>query len=264
MFAGDISKSTPLRPAGRLLVVVATYNERENLPDLVERILSAAPAATVLVIDDNSPDGTGEWARERARSEPRLQVRQRPGKQGLGTAILEAMRVAVAENYDWLVNLDADFSHDPDVVPALVAATVDAQDQPVADVVIGSRYIAGGGTSGWPWYRRWTSRSLNGFARRWLRLPLRDCSSGYRCFRTEILRRLDFGQVWATGYAFHEELLWHLRRHGARFRETPILFVDRRQGRSKINLREGLAALAVIARLGLAERLGRSPAPKPA
>ncbi len=238
----------------RLLIVVATYNERENLPKLVEAIFGSAPEGTLLVIDDQSPDGTGDWAQEHARREPRLRVLSRSGKQGLGSAILTAMRIAIEEDFEFLLNLDADFSHDPAAIPKLVHGLLNRSVSPPVDVAIGSRYIAGGRTEGWPWHRRWMSRGVNLYARWWLRLPARDCSSGFRCFRVAALRRLDLSALRATGYAFHEESLWRLKRAEARIAEFPITFVDRRYGSSKINFREAWIALYGIWRWGWQER----------
>ena len=250
MFANNPS-NTAVPSTGPVLIVVATYNERENLPKLVDLILQHAPRADLLVVDDNSPDGTGTWAQQHAANEPRLHVHSRAGKLGLGSAIIMAMQQAVAEGYDYLLNLDADFSHDPASIPQLIAGMAASDSGPGADVMIGSRYMPGGRTVGWPWYRQLVSRLLNTYTRWMLRLPLRDCSSGFRCFRTATLAKLDWGQVRSHGYAFHEEILWHVKRAGARFGETPIVFTERRAGRSKINLKEAWSAVSMITRLGI-------------
>ncbi len=240
----------------RDLVVVATYNERENLPRLLPEIWAAAPDVDILVIDDNSPDGTGQWVESQLEREPRLKYLPRERKLGLGTAAVAAMRYAIEHGYRYLINMDADFSHDPSVLPQLIAAMEPADGRKV-DVAIGSRYVPGGGTHGWPWYRRWMSRAVNVYARCWLRLPLRDCSSGYRCFRVATLERLELDRVRAHGYVFHEEILWHLKRAGAVFAEIPILFVDRQFGQSKIRLTDAFAALWRIGQLGIRDRLSR-------
>jgi dolichol-phosphate mannosyltransferase len=238
-------------PAGRsLLVTVATYNEMENLPRLVEAIFQATEDADLLIVDDNSPDGTGGWAAERAIEDPRVHHLGRPGKQGLGSAIVAAMHRAIDGDYCYLVNLDGDFSHDPAAIPQLVAA-MDPPDSPPVDLVIGSRYIPGGRIEGWPWRRHWMSRGVNWYTRLLLRATPADCSSGYRCYRVATLARMPLDQIRATGYAFHEEFLWHLRRAGGTSAEVPITFVDRTRGHSKINLREAAVALATIARLGM-------------
>lgn len=232
-------------PAPKTLVTIATYNERENLPALVNEVLSTAPECDVLVIDDNSPDGTGQWADEKAASEPRLHVLHRPGKLGLGTATMAGMKCGIERGYDFVVNLDADFSHHPRYITALIAGMDDA------DVMIGSRYVPGGGTPDWPLSRRLMSRAVNAYARWLLGLSPSDCSGAFRCYRVALLKQLDFDKVRSRGYAFQEEILWRLKQLGARFGETPIVFADRRHGRSKINIREARTTLGIILRLGL-------------
>lgn len=227
----------------RVLVTVCTYNEKENLPLLLPEIWASAPAVDVLVVDDNSPDGTGTWAVEATQHEPRLKVLQRPGKQGLGTATLAGFQYALDHNYDWVVNLDADFSHHPRHLPAILDLLPDH------DVVIGSRYVAGGKIVGWNWYRYVMSWGINTYARWLLGLRTRDNSGAYRAYRVAMLRKLDFQRFRARGYAFQEEVLYRCRRVGCRFVETPITFEDRRFGQSKINWKETVTALWVIARL---------------
>lgn len=234
----------------RLLVMVATYNERENLPELVDAIFTAEPQADLLVIDDNSPDGTGDWVEERAAADKRVRCLHRAGKLGLGTATIAGMRYAMEHGYDYVLNLDADFSHHPRYIPALLAGMENA------DVMIGSRYCAGGGVKDWPLKRKLMSRGVNLLARACLGLSPRDCSGAFRCFRVALLRQIDFSQVRSRGYSFQEEILWLLKRAGARFGETPILFVDRERGQSKINSAEARQALAIILRLGLKNWLG--------
>ena len=230
------------------LVVTATYNEMESLPALVDEIRNHLPHADLMIVDDDSPDGTGRWATQLADRDPRVTTIVRDGKQGLGSAILQAMRHAIDNSYRYMINIDADFSHPPDALPRLVTAMDEGDGH---DVVIGSRYIPGGGVSGWPLRRQLMSRCINFYARNLLRLPLRDCSGGYRCFRMAKLAELDFDMIRASGYAFHEEILFHLRCAGARLGETPIIFTDRRYGQSKINIREAFIALRVILELRL-------------
>jgi dolichol-phosphate mannosyltransferase len=227
------------------LVTLATYNEIENLPRLVDEIFQHAPAVDVLVIDDNSPDGTGRWCDERAAADPRVHCLHRAGKLGLGTATVAGMRYGIEHGYRHVLNMDADFSHHPRYLPDLLAA-MQPNGQPAADVAIGSRYIAGGGVENWPLRRKLMSRSVNLYARLLLGLRPRDCSGAFRCYRTELLRKLDFDRVRSRGYSFQEEILWHLKRAGARMRETPIVFADRERGQSKINLREAASTLWVI------------------
>ena len=237
----------------RTLVTIATYNERESLPLLVEQIFTHAPEVDVLIVDDNSPDGTGPWADEQAASDPRIRVMHREGKLGLGSAMIDAMKYAIEHQYDYLLNLDADLSHPPENIPALLAGM---EGDDAKDVMIGSRYVAGGGTAGWPWRRRMMSRSVNFYARTMLGLKTRDCSGAYRCYRVSLLKKLDFDAFRSMGYAFQEEVLWRLKQAGATFGETPITFVDRRYGSSKINNREAWDALRIMARLGLKNYLG--------
>ena len=238
----------------KTLVTIATYNEIENLPPLVDEILSFVPEADILVVDDNSPDGTGRWCDERASADGRLHCLHREGKLGLGTATIAAMRYAIDHDYERMVNLDADFSHHPRYLPDLLAA---GENGHAADVVIGSRYVPGGGTEGWPLLRRLMSRGVNLYARCLLGLKVKDCSGAFRCFRTDILKKLDFSAVRSRGYSFQEEILWRLKRVGATFDEKPIVFADRLKGKSKINHREALAALWILFVLGLRNWTGR-------
>jgi dolichol-phosphate mannosyltransferase len=224
----------------RTLIALATYNEIENLPLLVEEILRVLPDADVLVVDDNSPDGTGRWCDERAASEPRLRCLHRPTKQGLGSATLAAMRFAMERDYRVIATLDADWSHDPQFLPPLIAATERA------DVAVGSRYCRGGAIEGWPWRRRLASRCVNSLSRALLRLPVRDASGAFRAYRVAKLRELELESLRATGYAFLEEILWRLHRAGATFAEVPITFRQRRAGSSKINVREAASKLGTI------------------
>lgn len=245
-----MESTLPAERLPRTLVSVATYNELENLPLLVDEIFAVAPHVDLLVIDDNSPDGTGVWADERARGDSRVHVVHRAGKLGLGTATIAAMTYAIEHDYDYLLNLDADFSHHPRYIPALLAGMDDA------DVMIGSRYCPGGGVKDWPFKRQLMSRMVNFYARTSLGLKSKDCSGAYRCFRVETLKKLDFDSIRSRGYSFQEEILWHLKRAGAKFGETPIIFADRERGQSKINSREAWAALWIIFRLGVKNWIG--------
>lgn len=239
----------------RTLITIATYNERENLPLLLELIFEHAPEVDVLVIDDNSPDGTGPWCDEYSVTDPRVHCLHRSGKLGLGTAILDGMRYAIEHGYDFVLNMDADLSHHPKHVPELIAG-MHQGDNKVIDVMIGSRYIPGGGAENWPLLRHVMSRGVNVYTRIFLGLSPRDCSGSYRCYRVELLRQLDFDSVVARGYAFQEEILWHLKRAGARFGETPIVFADRVHGQSKIDARETGAAIWRIFALGMRNWFG--------
>ena len=230
------------------LIAISTYNEIENLPSLVEAIHAAAPEADLLVIDDNSPDGTGDWAEAQAAEDERLSVLRRPGKLGLGTAAVAAIEWAIRDGYETLATLDADWSHPPDKLPELLALLSEA------DVAIGSRYCPGGRIEGWPLHRRVMSKMVNGAARTLLRLPVTDASGAFRAYRVETLRELDLGKLQSTGYAYLEELLWMLKHAGARFAELPITFTERRAGASKINSGEAIAAARLLLRLGREER----------
>ena len=239
----------------RTLVSVATYNEIENLPLLVDEIFQHLPETDILVVDDNSPDGTGDWCDERGKSDSRLLCLHRSGKLGLGTATIAAMQYAIEHDYKYLLNLDADFSHPPRHLPDLLAG-MEKDGEPAADVMLGSRYVKGGGTEGWPLHRKLMSRCVNMYARVSLGLKTKDCSGAFRCFRVELLKKIDFDSIRSRGYSFQEEVLWHLKRAGARFGESPFVFVDRERGQSKIDSREALTALWVIWRLGLRNWIG--------
>lgn len=232
----------------RTLVTIATYNELENLPRLVEEIFARAPDVEILVIDDNSPDGTGRWCDEKHSQDSRVHCLHRAGKLGLGTATIAGMKYAIEQGYDQVLNMDADFSHHPRYLPAMLHRM--REGEPV-DVVIGSRYIPGGGVVGWPLKRHLMSKGVNIYARALLGLWPRDCSGAFRLYRVELLKKLDFEQIVSRGYSFQEEVLWRLKRLGARFAEVPIVFVDRELGVSKINGGEAGAALRILFRLGV-------------
>ncbi|MEZ6089186.1 MAG: polyprenol monophosphomannose synthase [Pirellulaceae bacterium] len=234
----------------RILVAVCTYNERENLPKLLVDIRRAVPQADILVVDDRSPDGTGDWAQQQRAEAPWLRVTIREGKLGLGSAIVHAMRYACREGYAYLVNLDGDRSHDPASIPALLHAMETQQ----ADVAIGSRYVEGGAIEGWPWSRRVMSHALNRLARFSLGLEAYDCSGAFRCYRIESLRQVDLRQVRCEGYAMLEEILWLLKGSDAKIVEIPITFVNRTEGASKLSFSEAVNALATLARLAIARQ----------
>ncbi len=235
----------------RILVATATYNERDNLRPLLAGVAKALPAADVLVVDDNSPDGTGALADELAAADPRVRVLHRAGKLGLGTAILAGMRYAMDHGYDLFVNLDADLSHDPCYLPALVAG------MNRHDVMIGSRYVPGGGTENWPLSLRAVSRAVNTLTRFLMRLPARDTSGAYRCYRVAKLRQARLDRVISRGYSFQQEVLYRCRKAGCRIGETPIVFADRRAGVTKVNTREAVRSLGVILVVGLRAFFGQ-------
>ena len=245
-----IHASEPDSNGSRLLISLATYNERDNLAGLLSALNDVAPHADVLVIDDNSPDGTGELADLLGRSDPRIHVLHRPGKLGLGTATLAGMQFAIEHCYDFLVNLDADFSHPPRFIPALLAGMAHH------DVMIGSRYVSGGGTENWPWSRRLISRAVNLFVRFFLRIPVRDASGAFRCYRVSKLREAHLERIRSRGYSFQQEVLFRCHQAGARIGETPIIFENRKAGSSKVNLRESVRSLSMLGWLGLRATLG--------
>jgi dolichol-phosphate mannosyltransferase len=236
----------------RLLVSLATYNEAGNLRSLVESIRQYAPHASILVIDDNSPDGTGQIADELQASLPEIHVIHRPGKLGLGTAVLTGMKYAITQGFDYFLNLDADFSHPPRFIPDLLAGMDEN------DVMIGSRYVPGGGVEGeFNFKRKFMSTGINTYARLLLGLKTRDNSGSFRCYRVAKLALIDFDRVRSRGYSFMEEILYWCREAGCRMGETPILFENRRSGQSKINKQEAIKALQIILQLGIARVLGR-------
>jgi dolichol-phosphate mannosyltransferase len=234
-----------LEACPRILVATATYNELDNVPRLLAGIRHHVPTAEVLVIDDNSPDGTGQLADTLAGQHPWLHVLHRQGKLGLGTALLAAMRYAMAQDYDLVVTMDADGSHPPSSLPDLVAGM---RQQ---DVMIGSRYIPGGGTINWPASRLWMSLAVNVLVRALMRLPARDCSGGFRCYRVAKLRQARLERMLSHGYSFQQEVLYRCQRVGCRIGETPIVFENRRVGVSKVNRHEAIRSLAVLLALGL-------------
>jgi dolichol-phosphate mannosyltransferase len=237
-------------PAARTLITIATYNEIENLPSLAEAIFAEVPQVDLLVVDDASPDGTGQWCDQKSATDSRVHCLHRAGKLGLGTATIAAMRFAIEHGYDLVLNMDADFSHHPRHLPALLTR------MEAADVMIGSRYVAGGAVKDWPLKRRLMSWGVNTYARLLLGLSSRDNSGAFRCYRVALLKQIDFDAIRSRGYSFQEEILWLLKRAGARVGETPIQFADRERGQSKINSREALAALWIIFRLGVKNWFG--------
>jgi dolichol-phosphate mannosyltransferase len=223
-------------------VVVPTFNERDNLQAIVRDIL-AYLVTDVLVVDDGSPDGTGEVAAALAATDPRIRVLHRQGKQGLGTAYLAGFADAAARGYERVFEMDADFSHAPWDLPRLAFAAE------AAELVIGSRYVRGGCTVGLDLKRRLLSRGANLYARLVLGAGIADMTGGFRCFHVAALQRLDLGRVAAQGYAFQVEMAWRVRRAGMRVREIPIHFVDRRVGQSKMDARIAREALLLVPRL---------------
>lgn len=224
----------------KALVCLPTYDERENLAPMIEAILASVPTLEILVIDDNSPDGTGRLADEIAAREPRVHVLHRRGKEGLGKAYLAGFAWALERGYGLVLEMDCDFSHDPRYLPAMLAA---AQEH---DLVLGSRYVPGGGTVNWGLGRKLISRGGSLYARTILGLSARDLTGGFKCFRREVLEAIDLPTVQCTGYAFQIELTYRAARRGFKVKEIPIVFVDRRVGQSKMSRRIVLEAIRKV------------------
>jgi dolichol-phosphate mannosyltransferase len=224
----------------RALVCLPTYNEIDNLRPMVEVILATVPTLEILVVDDASPDGTGRLADELAARDPRVHVLHRAGKEGLGRAYLAAFGWALAREYQLVLEMDCDFSHDPRYLPALLEAAGQA------DLALGSRYVPGGGTANWGLLRRLISRGGSLYARTILGLRIRDLTGGFKCFRREVLEAIDLATVECSGYAFQIELTYRAVRRGFTVREVPIVFVDRRVGHSKMSRRIVLEAITKV------------------
>ncbi len=239
----------------RAVVVVPTYNERENVVEFVRAVRAAVPEADVLVIDDNSPDGTGQLADEVAAEVGQVKVLHRPGKQGLGSAYRHGFTLALDEGYDVIVSMDVDFSHDPSVIPSMIAAIEQG-----ADAVVGSRYVPGGGTVNWPLHRRVLSRWGNRYTGSVLGLGIRDCTSGFRAYRATAMRSIDHATTTAEGYAFLTELVRRLVAKGYVVTEVPITFRDREFGASKMSGRIIAESMMLVTRWGISDTLhGRRP-----
>ncbi|MCS6939388.1 MAG: polyprenol monophosphomannose synthase [Roseiflexus sp.] len=226
-------------------VVIPTYNERENIAELIQRILEMS-RFRVLVVDDNSPDGTAAVVAELAADEPRVGLLLRPEKRGLGSAYVAGFRRALAEGAAFICEMDADFSHDPSYLPQLLAAA-----ETRYDLALGSRYVPGGGTTDWGIIRQLISRGGNLYARAILGLPVMDATGGFRCYRRRVLETINLDDIQSNGYAFQIELVYRTMRAGFRIGELPIIFPDRRVGRSKMSRRIVLEALINVWRLRL-------------
>ena len=228
------------------LIVIPTYNEREGLKAIIDAVRKKVPAATILVVDDASPDGTGALADELAARDPQVRVKHRAAKEGLGPAYVDAFLQALSEGWQYVVQMDADFSHDPADVPRLLAALDDG-----ADVAVGSRYVAGGGTVNWGWGRRLISLGGSLYARTILAVPIRDLTAGFKAWNAGMLRTVAPATVRAKGYGFQIEMTYRALQAGARLKEVPIRFVDRRTGQSKMSRTIFAEALTIVWRLRL-------------
>ena len=231
------------------IVCIPTYNERDNLPNIVRAALDADARVDILVVDDSSPDGTGELADTLAKSEPRVHVLHRAKKEGLGRAYLNAFEWALAHDYQYILEMDADFSHHPRYLPTLLD-----EAERGTDLVLGSRYVEGGGTVNWGLTRQAISQGGSLYARTVLGVGIRDLTGGFKCFRRSVLERLDFQSIHSTGYGFQIELTYKTLKAGFSVREIPIVFEDRRVGHSKMSRKIFLEAFTMVLklRLGLA------------
>lgn len=231
-------------------MIIPTYNERENLPELLRRIFAEGLPLEVLIIDDNSPDGTGAAADALAAADPRVHVMHRPGKMGLGSAYVSGFRHAIEHGYDAVFEMDADFSHNPDSLPEFL------RELEKADLVVGSRYLHGVTVVNWPLKRLILSYLANVYSRVITGMPIKDATGGFKCFRRQVLESLDLSRVKSDGYGFQIEINFKAWRKGFRIREIPILFVDRRAGESKMSRRIVWEAAWMVWRLRILDLLG--------
>ncbi len=226
------------------IVLMPTYNERENLPSLVEEVLRTAPV-DMLIIDDNSPDGTGSVADALAAQDPRVQVMHRPEKQGLGKAYVAGFRWALERDYQYVFEMDADFSHQPRYLPEFL------REIKHYDLVLGSRYVRNGGVSNWPLQRQLISRGGSLYARTILGVEVKDLTGGFKCFRREVLEALDLESIGSTGYSFQIEMTYRTLQHGFRVKEIPIIFYERNAGKSKMSSGIFVEAIGMVWKLRL-------------
>ncbi|WTX00031.1 polyprenol monophosphomannose synthase [Streptomycetaceae bacterium NBC_01309] len=251
MSAPDEQKQDTFGDLGKVLVIIPTYNESDNITDIVGRLRAAAPGADVLVADDNSPDGTGDIADRLAEHDPHVQVLHRKGKEGLGAAYLAGFHWGIDRGYDVLVEMDADGSHQPEQLPRLLEAVRDA------DLVLGSRWVPGGAIVNWPTSRKLLSRGGSTYSRFMLGLDLRDITGGFRAFRKETLLGIDMDSIASQGYCFQVDLAWRAARRGFRVVEVPITFVERERGDSKMSRTIVAEALWRVTAWGTGHRLGQ-------
>lgn len=233
---------------GRMVMVVPTYNEAENITEVVRRVRAAVPDADVLVVDDGSPDGTGRIADRIAATDSCVQVLHRTVKEGLGAAYLEGFEVALQRGYDVIGEMDADGSHQPEELPRLLDALAEA------DLVLGSRWVPGGSVVNWPWTRQALSRGGNLYTRILLGIPVRDATGGFRLFRRTTLEKIDLPSVESVGYCFQADLAWRTVEAGLRVREVPIEFVERVRGESKMTPTVAAESLRRITAWGVRQR----------
>lgn len=229
----------------KTLIITPTYNERQNVETLLERIHVVVPGAHVLVVDDNSPDGTGQWVQQQSEQEAWVHVLRRPEKQGLGTAYCAGFKWALQRDYQWIIQMDADLSHDPDQIPDLLAESKDY------DLVIGSRYIKGVNIVNWPLSRLILSWSANLYARLITGIPVWDLTGGFKCWKRKVLEKLDIPTIRSEGYSFQIETTFRAYRQGYSIKEVPIIFIDRTEGDSKMSKGIIYEAVWMVIRLKL-------------
>lgn len=225
------------------LIILPTYNERRNIESIVKAVFTHLPDAHILIVDDNSPDGTGRLANAMAQNEPRLNVLHRTSNRGLGPSYIDGFRWALERHYESVFEMDADFSHQPQYLPKFLNALMDA------DIVLGCRYMPGGGVEGWATHRQWLSKFGNFYAKRLLNLEYRDLTGGFKCFRRSALERLDLDAIQSNGYNFQVEVTHHAHQRRLRIKEIPIVFIEREHGASKMNLEICVEAIQGIWKL---------------
>jgi dolichol-phosphate mannosyltransferase len=236
----------------KILIIIPTYNERQNIGNLVQAIFELGiDDLQVLIVDDNSPDGTAEVAKELQKSQPKLHLIQRERKMGLGTAYVAGFHFALRHSFEWIMEIDADFSHDPKDIPRFMKACE------MSDLVVGSRYVKGVNVINWPLSRLLLSIGASTYTRLITGLPLKDCTSGFKCFRREVLESIDLDRIQSDGYSFQIEMNFRAWKKGFRITELPIVFVDRRAGISKMSKRIVREAIWMVWKLKLMSLLGR-------
>jgi len=229
--------------AMKTIVLVPTYNEKDNIVPLLRQILKVEPGIHILNIDDNSPDGTGKIVEELSKNCPNIHIIRRPAKQGLGSAYIAGFGYALREDFGYILTMDADFSHSPEVIPDLI------REMQNYDLVLGSRYIEGGGTADWGFFRRFLSKSANIFVQKLLSLGIKDYTTGFRCYSGDILRKIRLEDIFSAGYAFQIEMVYKVCSAGGRVGEYPITFTERRKGSSKVSSSEIIKAIQTVLKL---------------
>lgn len=227
----------------RILVIIPTYNEIENIEDVIGKVLAQPVGADILIVDDNSPDGTGKYVEQQTRINPRIHLIKRAGKLGLGTAYVAGFKYAIEKKYDYIFEMDADLSHDPNELPNFIKGIE------TADLVIGSRYINGVNVVNWPLRRLLLSYFASIYTRVLTGLPVRDTTSGFKCFRRKVLETIDLDSLQSSGYSFQVEMHWLTWKHHFRIKELPIIFVDRTIGKSKMSKKIVREAILMVWKL---------------